>query len=363
LAFLHPQQQAEDAEKVGHRIVGLDLGGNWTHPAGMLQLQTPNGLSAEVPEAASEDHSPHFLATQEREIRAYFDEHGYVVVTGLIPKLDTSATRGHWLREVRPFRGKMYRQATAKLERHRVNDAGWVMNPILNIQSLDPRHFGGLREYVRRWIFGAEPLCRLFRALLGDAPKIIQSMYFEGNSATWEHQDSYYLDSEHIGSMVGAWVALEDIAPRAGRFFVVPGSHRLKRLEHSASNNVATAHDAYIASVVQQMRESGAEVRAPAMREGDVLFWNSLTIHGSLDSQDREHSRSSITCHAIPAGDRMIQYHSRIRDVPGEELNGVRIHAPKDLARLRNRAVRAAEAIAPAPFHALKRAAITALVR
>ena len=34
------------------------------------------------------------------------------------------------------------------------------------------------------------------RAILGEAGKIVQSMYFEGNPATWAHQDTYYLDSE-----------------------------------------------------------------------------------------------------------------------------------------------------------------------
>ena len=36
-------------------------------------------------------------------------------------------------------------------------------------------------------------------------------MYFEGNSATWEHQDTYYLDSEKVGCMIAGWIALENI--------------------------------------------------------------------------------------------------------------------------------------------------------
>src|SRR3546814_11124767 len=65
------------------------------------------------------------------------------------------------------------------------------------------------------------------RTIRGEAGKIVQSMYFEGNPATWAHQDSYYLDAEVLGRMVGAWIAVEDIAPGAGRFFIYPGSHRL----------------------------------------------------------------------------------------------------------------------------------------
>ena len=47
---------------------------------------------------------------------------------------------------------------------------------------------------------------------------IVQSMYFEGNSVTWEHQDSYYLDDEIVGNMIAGWVALENIKANAGRF-------------------------------------------------------------------------------------------------------------------------------------------------
>ena len=42
-------------------------------------------------------------------------------------------------------------------------------------------------------------------------------MLFEGNPTTWPHQDTYYLDSERIGGMTAAWIAVEDIKPGAGK--------------------------------------------------------------------------------------------------------------------------------------------------
>lgn len=328
----------------------------------MIDLKTRNGLSVSVPEDVAEDASPHFEAGNNEAIRDYFHENGYVVVSRLMPPETTRTARELWDSEIKPFTGRIYRQATAKLERHALNERGWVMNPILNLQSLDPRYFGRLREHARHNIFAAAPLRDAFTDLLGERPKIVQSMYFEGNSATWEHHDSYYLDSEHIGSMVGAWIALEDISPRAGRFFLIPGSHKFERQRHSAENNIATAHDAYVRSVVDRLRETGTELRAPALREGDVLFWSSLTIHGSLNSQDRN-SRSSITCHAIPARHRFMQFQTRVMDVPTEEVGGVQIYAPKDQARLSSRLVTAAEERFPGPFYALKKAAVRMAIR
>jgi len=79
------------------------------------------------------------------------------------------------------------------------------MNPILNLQSIDPVRYPNFRKFAVENILTAPRLAEGFGILFDEKPKIVQSMYFEGNSATWEHQDSYYLDSEMIGSMAAAW--------------------------------------------------------------------------------------------------------------------------------------------------------------
>ena len=147
--------------------------------------------------------------------------------------------------------------------------------------------FRSFRSHATEAILSAPALRRVFEALLGEAPKLVQSMYFEGNSATWEHQDSYYLDSEVVGEMAAAWIALESITPRAGQFFVCPRSHRIRLDAHGLANNIVQHHDLYIATVVDRIRSLNLEIRAPVLEKGDVLFWNALTIHGSLD-RDRK---------------------------------------------------------------------------
>jgi phytanoyl-CoA hydroxylase len=329
----------------------------------MQVLQTPNGLTVNVPEDLSEDVSPHFALTDLDAIAAYYREHGYVVVSSVFTPEECDQIRTLWDAEIKPFKGKIYRQATAKLEPHVLNDKGWVMNPILNLQSVDPGRFPRFRRYAREQILAGKRLHEVFQRLFGEPGKVVQSMYFEGNSATWEHQDSYYLDSEHMGTMAAAWIAIEDISPTAGRFFVCPGTHKIDWKRQSAEDNVATAHEVYVQSVVDKMRETKAEVRAPALRKGDVLFWNGLTIHGSLNSHDPERARSSVTCHAIPASHKFMQYQKRITDPATDQVNGVRIHAPKDLASLKNRAVKAVEENFPGPFYALKRFAIEQMMK
>lgn len=329
----------------------------------MISLKTPRGLPVQVPESLAEDVSPRFDVGDAEGFVRYYRDNGYVIVRDLITAGQCEKIRALWEAEVKPFGGYMYRQATARAERHQKNRNGWIMNPILNLQSVDPRHFPGFRDYASNSILSDGRLHRSLTALLGGHPKVVQSMYFEGNSATWEHQDSYYLDSEAVGEMAGAWIAVEDISASAGRFFICPGSHKIELAEHNIYNNIAENHERYIASVVDRIRLENLEIRAPILFQGDVLFWNSWTIHGSLDSQDARHSRSSITCHAIPQSRRFLQLQTRVLDLKTDDVNGTRIYRPKDLASARNRLVLGVESHFPKPFYWLKKQAILLALR
>jgi phytanoyl-CoA hydroxylase len=329
----------------------------------MINLKTPRGLPVGVPETLSEDPSPRFAIHERDAFAAYYRENGYAIVKSVFAPETCDKQRSLWEHEVKRFPGHMYRQATGKSEKHVLNRNGWVMNPILNLQSVDPRHFGEFRSFATQSLLAAPQLRDLFIPLLGESPKVVQSMYFEGNSATWEHQDSYYLDSEKVGEMAAAWIALEDISPHAGRFFICPGSHKIRLDDHSLTNNIAEHHEVYIASVVEKIKSLKLEIRAPIMEKGDVLFWNSLTIHGSLDSQDAERSRSSVTCHAIPSSRLFLQYQVRLRDLRTDDVNGTRLFRPKDLVSSTNRMVLWLESAFPALFYGAKREAIKQLVR
>ncbi|MFN0042763.1 MAG: phytanoyl-CoA dioxygenase family protein [Alphaproteobacteria bacterium] len=329
----------------------------------MIELKTPRGLPVNVPEIEAEDPSPKFSSDESGNIGDYYNENGYVVIKSLYSNKQCSEIIKLWNEEIKIFDGYIYRQATAKAERHVKNGNGWVMNPILNPQSVSPKHFPQFRKYATDGILCDIKLSKVFSGILGDAPKIVQSMYFEGNSATWEHQDSYYLDSETIGEMSAAWIALENITARAGRFFVCPKSHKIQLENHSLSNNIAENHEDYISSVVKKIKDEKLPIRAPILNQGDVLLWNSRTIHGSLDSQDAKKSRSSMTCHAIPNKRKFLQMQSRTLDLVTEKINETYIFRPKNLARFKNRVIFKLETNFPSLFYYLKRKAIIFLLK
>ncbi|MDA7594118.1 phytanoyl-CoA dioxygenase family protein [Candidatus Pelagibacter sp.] len=330
----------------------------------MIVLNTPNGFSVDVPENINEDTSIRFNINSETEqALKYYKDNGYVIFSKLVTAQNCIKIRKIWEKDIKPYQGTIYRQTTAKAEKNLFNKNNWIMNPILNLQSLNPNIFNDLRNAVESEIFSNNLICAALKCVLGEKPKIVQSMYFEGNSATWEHQDSYYLDSEKIGSMTAAWLALEEIKADAGRFFICPKSHKIELGKQNINNNIAENHDKYISEVVSIIKSKNMKIKAPYLEAGDVLLWNSWTIHGSIDSQNEEFSRSSITLHAIPESHIFLEYHARKTDLQTDDLGNSVIYRPKDQSKLINRLVLNFETNFPNFFYWLKKKAIKSLIK
>jgi phytanoyl-CoA hydroxylase len=315
-----------------------------------------SGRKIEIPVAEEDDHS-YFVLDQEEEIQKYYNENGYVVVRGLLPQGLCDRATASFEAEVKPFGGFIYRQASANPERHVFTNAGFMLNALLNVQSLDRRHFAGFRQAGLDLLTHAN-MQRAVSTILGEPGKLVQSMYFDGNPVTWPHQDTYYLDAEVIGRMTAAWVAAEDIAPGAGRFFVYPKSHLIDMAKNGGNFDIAFHHERYKELVKQVIIEQGLVCRAPALSKGDVLFWAAKTIHGSLRTTEQTRSRRSFTAHFIPDRSRYLQFQTRIRPLKTELVNGMRVHHPKDLSKVANRVVFFLETRFPQTFQITKRAAI-----
>lgn len=326
----------------------------------MFRIVAPTKEIVSIPDSPPEDLS--YFRSLDAAARAYLEEEGYVVVRNLLPATSCAAIRRAFAEEVKPYPGFLYRQTTARAERNELNAHGHVMNPLLNLQDLDRHRFARLRRGALE-AFTAPAMVAALRAVFDEDPKLVQSMYFEGNSATWAHQDTYYLDSERIGTMVAAWVALEDIHPGAGRFYVYARSHRIDLAKNGGDFDIAFHHDRYKKLIVDLIREQRLELRAPALAAGDVLFWNAKTIHGSLPTQETTNTRQSLTAHYIPRSHRFLQLQSRIKPLALTEHNGILVHCPKDQQRLQNRLTLFVEAHFPGPFYFTKRLAVKAATR
>jgi len=326
----------------------------------MFAIPTPAGGAVQIPESSREDRE--YFTRFDSAAREYLAAEGYVVIRKLIDPALCAAVREAFALEVKTYKGFLYRQTTARAERNRFNALGHVMNPLLNLQDLDPERFARVRQRSLE-VFTAPAVTATLRQVFEEDPKLVQTMYFEGNSVTWAHQDTYYLDSEHIGSMTAAWFALEDIHPGAGRFFVYPRSHLIDVRKNGGDFDIAFHHERYKALIVEIVKRNGLELRAPALEAGDVLFWSAKTVHGSLGTLQTKRTRQSLTAHYIPSSHRFLQLQSRFKPLRLHEHGGIQVHCPKSQALLRNRLTLFVESRLPGPFYLAKRLAVKAATR
>lgn len=325
----------------------------------MLTMKTPLGLKVHVPETVAED-APYPNADRPAEIAAAYERDGYVVLRGLVPPAFCDAVRAGFDAEVRPSRAPILRQKNMRYEANAFDSDGFLSNPVFNVQDLESRRFGGFKRAALD-VLTLPAVAAATGAVIG-APrsKLIQTMFFEAPAGTWAHQDSYYQDSaDGLGGGVAGWFALEDIDAGAGRFYVARRSHRaLAPLRNEGEFNVALNHDRYKAAVVRAVQDAGLDCVAPCLRKGDVLLWNSLVVHGSLEASRPGVSRASLTAHYLAESAEMLQFHSRVRRQAMTWHNGMAIGLLHDQDRAGNRLVARVAWRAPRLFGAARRLAI-----
>jgi phytanoyl-CoA hydroxylase len=256
-------------------------------------------------------------------LQSYYDEHGYVVVRRLIHEERIARLLAAYTRDIVPSQQRFFRQNSSRYERNRINDHGYVRQSFLDVH--DYQRFPEFSAAARD-IFCSNEMMETISAVTG-APghNLMQTMLFDLNTATWPHQDWYYLDSVPNGSLIAAWIALEDIREEAGRFYVMPGSHELG--DFGAKEPGATL-ERWIKRVGDYVQQHRPYQFAPALRRGDVLLWNSRTVHGSLPTRDERYSRKSLTAHYIPShlGFGNIFAARRWVDMRYKEYAGVRFY-------------------------------------
>jgi ectoine hydroxylase-related dioxygenase (phytanoyl-CoA dioxygenase family) len=130
--------------------------------------------------------------------------------------------RNRWSRPSIPFLDKIPTSTSRTSCRLVAPSGGYVRQSFLDIH--DYARFPQFSRAARN-IFCAPALMEALRRIAGfETFSLMQTMLFDLNTATPAHQDWYYLDSVPSGNLIAAWIALEDIDERAGRFFVLPSS-------------------------------------------------------------------------------------------------------------------------------------------
>lgn len=225
----------------------------------------------------------------------YYEENGYYICRNLISHELIDQLLQRYQEEIVPSDYQFFRQTNSKFESHKFTEYGYIKQSFLDIHD-----YQEFPEFSRRArdIYTCLAIRDALTEVTGFATfNLMQTMLFDANTATVPHQDWWYLDSVPNGHLLGAWFALEDIDERAGRFFVLPKSMGVDL--HSDTPDLS--HPDWLKRVATYVAQHPEQIHAPEMKKGDVLFWNSRTIHGSLHTQDQRFSRKSLTAHYMPA--------------------------------------------------------------
>ncbi|RMF24130.1 MAG: phytanoyl-CoA dioxygenase family protein [Cyanobacteria bacterium J083] len=225
----------------------------------------------------------------------YYRDNGYFVYRNLLPHDAIDNLLDLYNQKIIPAKYPFFRQDTNKYEPNQINKFGYVKQAFLDIH--DYRDFPEFSTKAKD-IFCSKLLQQALSQITGFTSfNLMQTMLFDANTATSPHQDWWYLDSISNGHLIAAWIALEDIKAKAGRFYVIPKTIKVDL--HSHMPNLPWLE--WKKLMQQYFDEHRSDVYAPALNKGDVLFWNSRTIHGALPTQDPSFSRKSLTAHYLPS--------------------------------------------------------------
>ena len=120
---------------------------------------------------------------------------------------------------------------------------------------------------------------------------------FDKSTGTIDHIDSWYLDTDPMGHLIAAWIALEDIDGDGGEFHVYPCSHLIEK-------NVLLLGKILI-MISSLLGRKKYKLERILFTLEDVLFWHPSLLHGASNQRVEGHSRKSLV-HYYPERTREV---------------------------------------------------------
>ena len=225
-------------------------------------------------------------------LKNHYEENGYVIVRNLISvdEIDTFLNAFEIFKKSNSlfFSQSEHNWRTTKQD---LDKFGLLNCSIENFTSLiwNPRF-----SNLGRKILQSKKILDTLRSLSDKNDFCMwQNMCFDKSTGTVDHIDTYYLDTNPMGSLIAGWFALEDIDGRGGAFHIFPKSHLNISNEWQNMN-----HEAFVnwsAKKTENMEE-----KVIYLNKGDVLFWHPSLFHGSSTQKIDGFSRKSLTAHYFP---------------------------------------------------------------
>ncbi|MFD2613333.1 phytanoyl-CoA dioxygenase family protein [Paenibacillus gansuensis] len=226
---------------------------------------------------------------------------GFVKIEGLLSKEDIAALY-EWAESLRLAGDKAPKTAAGEKDPLKAE-----------FEAQTRVHMLSRREQVAEWAMLHPRVLDVLEALVGPDLYALQSMLFfnpPGKGGQGWHQDAYYIQT-HPDTLIGAWMALEEVDEENGCLWVVPGSNHepvYPPVHQSPSihadgvfgdlrsvENVSHIDDE-VNTLSQVVAQYPPAVPVP-MKPGDILFFHSHLFHRSYPNKTQDRYRRSYVCH------------------------------------------------------------------
>lgn len=216
----------------------------------------------------------------------------------------------------------------------------------VKIKDADPAFFFGQRmrfvDFHHASIAGKKlslhrNVLDFVRHVFRDEIVMMQSLTFLEGSQQLLHQDHAYVIAENPSHLCAAWIALEDIDPRAGPLRYVPGSHAMPMFDwgngiYRRAGSTKTDPE-FAAHIETHCTAAGLQPLPFCPKKGDVFVWHAALAHGGSPVVDKSLTRKShVTHYSMP---RTFRRHFRdpSKKPVIERINGGLVyHDPTDPA-------------------------------
>ena len=177
------------------------------------------------------------------------------------------------------------------------------------LHSSEPWRIHGFHTHSAacKAIFEDSNLREICSLILGQPAQPRYTINFSYGSEQDLHQDTAVFHLYPRNYLIGAWLACEDITEDCGPLVFYPGSHQLPMFEEftnypqtnlrTCSAETTRRYDDWLESQAKRF-----ERKKFIAKQGDVLLWHGMLIHGGSPITREGSTRKSYVCHYFGEG-------------------------------------------------------------
>ncbi|CAB3221583.1 unnamed protein product [Arctia plantaginis] len=164
-----------------------------------------------------------------------------------------------------------------------------------------------------------QALLSVVSQFIGDDITAVNSMFINkppGASRHPGHQDLFYFPFRPAEKIIASWTAIDHVTHENGCLYVIPGSHKEKKLyEHGDKQNALKHYHGLDEDILAPLDKQVHLEMSP----GDTVFFNPYLVHGSGPNRSKNY-RKAISFHFANSSCYYIDVKNTVQEHLAKEL-------------------------------------------